>query len=205
MRDNLRMSPDTARSSRRPSEPHAIDVRAADLQDVDRLAQIWYDSWQDAHAAILPVELRRFRTRGSFRDRLQQALPHVRVVGPFGAPVGLCITRRDELYQLYVSAGSRGSGVAAALVADSEARIAEAGIATAWLACAIGNDRAARFYEKCGWRRVGTMVNHAETSEGSFPLEVWRYEKSLAAPRSAEAPQRSCSASATMMPSGPRM
>jgi ribosomal protein S18 acetylase RimI-like enzyme len=183
MRENLQMSPDIARSSSQRSEPHAIHVRAAEVRDVDHLAQIWYDGWQDAHATILPLELRRFRTQESFRDRLQQALPHVRVVGPFGAPVGFCIARLDELYQLFVSAGSRGSGVAPALIADAEARLAEAGIATAWLACAIGNDRAARFYEKCGWRRVGTMVNDAETSEGIFPLEVWRYEKSVTAPR----------------------
>ena len=84
-----------------------------------------------------------------------------------------------EVYQLFVSAGARGSGVAAALINDAEARLAAAGIDTAWLACAIGNDRAARFYEKCGWQRVGTMVNHAETSEGTFALEVWRYEKAL--------------------------
>lgn len=154
---------DRARSD---SSPDAMDVRAA-----------------EAHAAILPVELRRFRTQESFRDRLRQALPHVRVVGPAGAPVGFCITRRDELYQLYVSAESRGSGVAAALIADAEARLAKAGVATAWLACAIGNDRAARFYEKHGWRRVGAIVSHAETAEGSFPLEVRRYEKSAALTR----------------------
>jgi RimJ/RimL family protein N-acetyltransferase len=57
--------------------------------------------------------------------------------------------------------------------------LAAAGVGTAWLACAIGNARAARFYEKCGWRRVGTMINHAETSNGTFLLEVWRYEKAL--------------------------
>jgi ribosomal protein S18 acetylase RimI-like enzyme len=156
-----------------------MDVRAAEAREVDHLAQIWYDGWQDAHAAILPAELRRFRTPESFRDRLQEALPTVRVVGPLGAPVGFCITRSDELYQLYVAAGSRGSGVALALIADAEARLSGAGVATAWLACAIGNERAARFYEKCGWRRVGTIVNDAETSEGTFPLEVWRYEKVL--------------------------
>ena len=50
---------------------------------------------------------------------------------------------------------------------------------TGWLACAIGNDRAARFYEKNGWRRTGTIVNDAETLQGPFPLEVWRYEKAL--------------------------
>jgi RimJ/RimL family protein N-acetyltransferase len=70
-------------------------------------------------------------------------------------------------------------GIAAALVKDAEARLAETGVDTAWLACAIGNERAARFYEKCGWHLAGTMVNHAETADGTFPLEVWRYEKSL--------------------------
>ena len=64
-------------------------------------------------------------------------------------------------------------------MADAEARLSESGVETAWLACAIGNERAARFYEKCGWRRIGTMVNLLETTNGTFPLEVWRYEKSL--------------------------
>jgi len=49
----------------------------------------------------------------------------------------------------------------------------------AWLACAIGNERAARFYEKCGWRRVGKMINPLDTPDGVLPLEVWRYEKRL--------------------------
>ncbi|MDZ5695843.1 GNAT family N-acetyltransferase [Chelativorans sp. M5D2P16] len=77
---------------------------------------------------------------------------------------------------------ARGSGVAAALIADAEARLAGSGVETAWLACAIGNERAARFYEKSGWRLAGTVVNQAETSTGPFPLEVWRYEKRLARP-----------------------
>jgi ribosomal protein S18 acetylase RimI-like enzyme len=156
-----------------------MDVRVAQEIEVDHLARVWYDGWQDAHAQILPAELKRLRTLESFRHRLQAALPNVRVVGPFGAPVGFSILKDDELYQLYVSAPSRGSGVATALIADAEARLSENGVATAWLSCAIGNERAARFYEKCGWHRTGTMTNQLETSQGIFPLEVWRYEKSL--------------------------
>jgi ribosomal protein S18 acetylase RimI-like enzyme len=156
-----------------------MDVRAADAAEISHLAKIWYDGWHEAHAQIVPQELTQLRTLESFRDRLHAALPHVRVVGPPGEPVGFCILQGDELYQLFVSAPSRGSGAAAALVADAEARLAERGVATAWLACAIGNQRAARFYEKCGWHRARIMVNHAETSDGPFPLEVWRYEKSL--------------------------
>jgi GNAT superfamily N-acetyltransferase len=100
-------------------------------------------------------------------------------VGPRGAPVGFYLVKSAELYQLFVSAGSRGSGVAAALIGDAEARLAASGVETAWLACAIGNARAARFYEKHGWARVGNMVNRLDTLSGEYLLEVWRYEKPL--------------------------
>jgi GNAT superfamily N-acetyltransferase len=156
-----------------------MDVRAAQEQEIDQLARLWHDGWHEAHAPIVPEELTRLRTLASFGDRLGAALPNVRVVGPPGAPVGFCIVQGDELYQLFVSSDSRGSGVAAALVADAEARLSAAGVETAWLACAIGNQRAARFYEKCGWHRAGNMINPAETSDGPFPLEVWRYEKTM--------------------------
>jgi ribosomal protein S18 acetylase RimI-like enzyme len=86
----------------------------------------------------------------------------------------------DELYQFYVAAEARGSGVAAELMDDAERQLAAGGVSTAWLACAIGNERAARFYEKRGWRRVATMTYEAETSEGPFPIDNWRYEKDLA-------------------------
>ena len=160
-----------------------MEVRSADEFEVDLLARLWYDGWQDAHARILPAELARHRTEESFRRRLRAALASVRVAGPSGRPAGLVMIKGDELYQLYVSASARGSGVAAALLADAEARLASAGVATAWLACAIGNARAARFYEKNEWRRVGNMINQLDTPAGMFPLEVWRYEKDLSALR----------------------
>jgi ribosomal protein S18 acetylase RimI-like enzyme len=156
-----------------------MDVRAAEAAEVDPLARVCYDGRQDAHASIVPAALTRVRTLESFRDRIREALPDVRVVGPPGAPVGFCIVKGAELYQLFVSAGSRGSGVAGALIVDAEARLSASGVETAWLACAIGNARAARFYEKHGWCRVGTMVNRLDTVSGEFLLDVWRYEKPL--------------------------
>ena len=157
----------------------AVIVRDATEADLDRLAEIWHQGWHQAHSHLVPLELTRLRTLPNFRERLQQALPDVRVIGQSGAPVGFCQLKNDELFQLYVSAESRGSGVAAALIADGESRLAEHGVEVAWLACAIGNERAARFYEKLGWERAGIMINEAETSAGPFPLEVWRYEKRL--------------------------
>jgi ribosomal protein S18 acetylase RimI-like enzyme len=156
-----------------------MDVRAAAAAEIDPVARVWYEGWHDAHASIVPAELTRVRTLESFRDRIREALPDVRVVGPPGAPVGFCIVKGAELYQLFVSAGSRGSGVAGALIVDAEARLSASDVETAWLACAIGNARAARFYEKHGWCRVGTMVNRLDTVSGEFLLDVWRYEKPL--------------------------
>jgi GNAT superfamily N-acetyltransferase len=156
-----------------------MEVRAAEPGEVDHLARVWYDAWRDAHAGIVPEELKRYRTLPSFRDRLAAALADFRVIGPVGAPVGLYLLKGDELYQLFVAAEARGTGIAAALIDDAEARLAASGVRTAWLACAIGNNRAARFYQKRGWRRVGTFTSQLQTPEGTIPLEVWRYEKRL--------------------------
>ena len=65
------------------------------------------------------------------------------------------------------------------LIADAEARLIEEGVEVAWLACAIGNHRAARFYEKSGWHLARTFVSPLDTGAGIFLLEVWRYEKTL--------------------------
>jgi len=93
--------------------------------------------------------------------------------------MGFCITKGSELYQLYVCSDARGAGIASALIRDAETRLSKQGVRTAWLACAIGNERAARFYEKQGWRRTGSVVEHLDVEGGTFPLEVWRYEKAL--------------------------
>jgi ribosomal protein S18 acetylase RimI-like enzyme len=158
---------------------HTIDIRPAEAGDIESLAALWFAGWQDAHATILPAELARHRTLESFADRLQTLLGSTRIAGPRNGPTGFCITKGDELYQLYVSAQSRGAGVAAALISDAEARLVERDVDTAWLACAIGNERAAKFYQKCGWHRAGTMVIQLETPAGMLPLNIWRYEKRL--------------------------
>ena len=150
-----------------------MDVRVADETEIDYLANLWYDGWQDAHAKVVPAELKRLRTLQSFHDRMAHLLADTRVIGPVGQPLGFCAIMEDELYQLYVAAAARGTHVAADLIDDGEARLRERGVKTAWLSAAIGNERALRFYEKRGWRRVGEMTNLLDTIEGTFKLLTW--------------------------------
>ena len=156
-----------------------MNVRPAEPDDLGALARLWLEVWTASHAPMMPPALIKLRTLESFHERLAHMIEDVQVIGPLGAPVGFCAIKDDELYQMFVSPAAQGTGVAAALMADGEARLRANGVSTTWLSCAIGNDRAARFYEKLGWRRARVMLNEVETSAGPFALETWRYEKTL--------------------------
>src|SRR5262245_14661169 len=112
-----------------------MQLRSADVAEIDHLARLWHDVWHETHTSLQPPELTRLRTLKSFRERLQAALLDIRVAGPLGTPIGFSVLKGEELYQLFVSPETRGSGVAAALIADAEARLAERGVQVAWLTC----------------------------------------------------------------------
>ena len=156
-----------------------MNVRPAEPDDLDALARLWFEVWTASHAPMMPEALIKLRTLESFHERLAHMIDDVRVIGPLGAPIGFCAIKDDELYQMFVSAAAQGTGAAAVLMADGEARLKTNGVRTTWLSCAIGNDRAARFYEKLGWRRIGPLPIEVETSAGPFTLESCRYEKDL--------------------------
>jgi GNAT superfamily N-acetyltransferase len=146
------------------------------------LAALWHQTWHEAHAEIVPPALTAKRSLESFVMRLAEAGDRLRVAGPEGAPLGLCILHDNRVDQIYVAADAHGSGLAAALLANGVARLGAAGFTVAKLDCADGNARAAHFYAREGWRRRGIEVATVETAEGPFPLRVIVFEKALPAP-----------------------
>lgn len=158
----------------------SITIRAPFDDELPALASLWHEGWHEGHASIVSPALTRLRTLDDFSARLKRLLPYVRVSGKVGTPTGFCVVKGDELHQMYVARSVRGQGVAAALMVDGEQRLRLAGHELGWLACAIGNDRAAHFYQKCGWACRGEITLGSETSAGDFPVKVWRYEKRIA-------------------------
>ncbi len=155
------------------------DPRHAQPADLDPLARLWHDGWREAHLAHVPPELSAKRTLQSFRSRLEGFGENLRTAGPIGAPLGFCAIRDDELDQLFVAREARGTGLAATLLADGEARLKAQGFRRPHLLCVIQNTRAARFYERHGWENMGISHEAVQTEDGPFAFDVLRFEKSL--------------------------
>ncbi|WP_394177427.1 GNAT family N-acetyltransferase [Yoonia maritima] len=154
-------------------------IATLDEMHLFQAAQLWNNGWHEAHAKIVPSKLVALRTIESFKRRLKDDTVYPRVCIQDDEVLGLCITRENELYQIYVSPKARGRGVAPALMMDAESSLLETGYLSAWLACAMGNDQAARFYKKSGWHNTGERTVELETSQGAFSLKVWKFVKSL--------------------------
>ncbi len=150
--------------------------------DIPTLARLWHDGWHEAHAAHVPIDLSEMRTLDSFAARLDTMQARTRVIGPVGAPLGICAIEADELDQLFVAPEGRGTGAAAALLRDGEARLAAAGVARAHLFCLAENDVAARFYARQGWDDMGLHLMGPPATVRPFELRCIRFEKSLGGP-----------------------
>src|SRR5690606_7813338 len=71
-------------------------IRDAKPQDLESLTDLWFTGWQDGHAGLTPAELARFRTRGSFRERLEAAFDTVRVAETAEGIRGFSMIKGDE-------------------------------------------------------------------------------------------------------------
>ncbi|MCT8161512.1 GNAT family N-acetyltransferase [Pseudoruegeria sp. SHC-113] len=154
--------------------------RKATPQDTAAIAALWAEGWQDAHAGIVPAALLAARTPKSFPPRVAAHLGGTWIAETEGRLLGFFIIEGAEVYQFYVARAARGTGLATRQMAQAEAVLHADGVEAAWLACSVGNARAAAFYEKAGWRNVGEVEIEVETAEAGFPLTVWRFEKTLA-------------------------
>ena len=153
-----------------------MQIRCAQMGDIAEIAQLWHLQWHSAHAAVVDADLVRLRAPAEFMARTADHLAQTHVVIVDGALAGFFMVEGDELYQFYVGAGQQGSGLAQAMMREAEAVLPGP---RGWLACSVGNDRAARFYAKCGWENVGEEELAVETSAGPRPVRIWRFEKDV--------------------------
>ena len=155
--------------------------RGATVADLAPLTDLFLRRWHDAHAACSPPGLIAIRTREDFAARLRGFFTagDLWVVGPIGAPTGFVALKGHHIDQLYVAAPLEGRGVAHQLMAHAEAVLKRRGHAVAEVWCNTGNDRAAAFYRKSGWRLRTTEDVDLASTAGTFRLACFVFEKPL--------------------------
>jgi GNAT superfamily N-acetyltransferase len=154
-----------------------MDLRPGRTDDAAAVAAIWESGWRDGHLGNVPDELVALRTPESFRTRAAERVADTTVADVDGALAGFVMVVGDEVEQVYVSTAHRGSGVAAALLAEAERLVAAAGHRSAWLAVVPGNARARRFYERSGWVDDGGFDYPATYAGGVVQVPCRRYVK----------------------------
>jgi GNAT superfamily N-acetyltransferase len=156
-----------------------ITLRRAVPEDAAAVAEIWHLGWRDGHLGNVPEELTTVRGEDSFRTRAARRIGDTTVAVVGGEVAGFTMVVGDEVEQVYVAAGHRGTGVADALLDDAERQVRAAGHTTAWLAVVAGNARARRFYERRGWVDAGLFTYAAASDRGPIRVPSHRYEKAL--------------------------
>lgn len=85
-----------------------------------------------------------------------------------------------ELKRMFVRAGSRGQGVADAILARLTQEASDAGLALLRLETGIHQPAALRFYERNGFRRCGTFGQYAEMAPQAVETSLF-FENHIAA------------------------
>ncbi|MDW9358538.1 GNAT family N-acetyltransferase [Sinorhizobium meliloti] len=157
-------------------------IRPAVFGDKEAIAHLWHQGWHDAHAELVPPEVLPYRTQSHFPIWLKEAPDTFYVARSGENLLGFVSLQGIEVVKLYVAVGSRGTGVASALLSFAERTLRENGVLEAVLLCTAGNARAERFYRRQGWSLFDTFDDALWAPTGinhKFVVSTHRYRKKL--------------------------
>jgi ribosomal protein S18 acetylase RimI-like enzyme len=152
----------------------AAHIRLCRPGDEDALALVGQATFLETFAGVLPgtdivMHCRRQHAPGVYRSWLEgDARVWLAEAEPFGAPVGYLVlaraslpvenpSERDlEVKRIYLLDRFRGNGIGKRLMMEAESHARHVGAVRLLLGVYSRNDRAVAFYERFGFRRVGT-------------------------------------------------
>ncbi len=153
-----------------------VDLRPARDHDAPAVAQVWWEGWGDAHLGHVPEEVVVARTRESFDSRAASRVADISVVEVDGVVRGFVMVGEDEVEQVFLDRGARGSGLATLLLDEGERRVRSHGHRRARLFVVPGNPRARAFYARRGWRDDGDVI-YTPVDDDSLEVPTRLYTK----------------------------
>lgn len=171
-----------------------VVVREALIEDAAELGRMHVESWRWAYAGLLPAEvlagLSVAERTARWREILASAERSVTFVATGPDVVGFASAgpaRPDaggpavgELYGIYLAEHVAGIGIGRMLQDEAQGWLRAQGFTEARLWVLRDNQRARRFYERCGWRTDG--AEKLERRPEGFLLDQVRYRRDLPDP-----------------------
>lgn len=134
-----------------------IDPRVLERMDVDREAQRRADLWDEYHADPRATEL------------LAEFDGGVAGWAAIGPSIDDDLPDDGQVYAIYALPRFWSAGVGHALLTVAEERLGREGFTRAHLWVLQGNERAADFYERHGWREDGMVKDDDRLIGGAHP------------------------------------
>jgi GNAT superfamily N-acetyltransferase len=171
-----------------------MEVRRATARDAGPIATVHVRTWQEAYPGLIPQDYldalsidERTTSWASTLADTDWPRRGTFVLEDAGYVVGFVFVRRSEdedlgggpvgeVVALYVRASAWGGGGGRALLEAARSEFTRAGYEYATLWVLGTNDRARRFYERCGWEADGATKLHDWVA---FTAEDVRYRAKL--------------------------
>jgi GNAT superfamily N-acetyltransferase len=154
-------------------------LRAAGRDELGEIGRLYHAVWQETQASLQPPGVAASRDEAFFIDRVRRFPVPPLAAYCEGKLLGFAAWAENTLGQLYIAPEGRKLGLGRALLLASEHAIWASGFDRARLLCLVGNRNARAFYERCGWRHEGDIVEEAETRSGPVPVACWEMVKDL--------------------------
>ncbi|SFS16104.1 Ribosomal protein S18 acetylase RimI [Microbacterium sp. cf046] len=161
-------------------------VRVATRDDTRAIATVRIESWRAGYDGLIAREVldrmdveHEARRRGELWDQYHSDPRSVELLAEVDgdlagwAAVGPSIDEDlpddGQVYAIYALPRFWSAGVGHALMTDAETRLVAAGFDRAHLWVLEGNERAAAFYERHGWREDGAIQDDDQLIRGDHP------------------------------------
>lgn len=170
-----------------------IDARDATAADANGIARVHVRSWQGAYRGLMPDahldSLDESARAEVWRRSIERGLGHVLVAEADGEIAGFvaCFASRDEdaparcgeVGAIYLDPGFWDCGIGWTLMSAAIDRLTSDGYTEVTLWVLAGNERAMRFYERCGF-----VIDGSEKVDDAMgiALHELRYRRPLGSP-----------------------
>ena len=161
-----------------------LTVRVATRDDAASITRVRIDTWRAAYAGLMAQEIldamdaereteRRLARWDEMHDELHACdlLAEIDGVAAGWASIGPSIDgdrpRDGQVYAIYARPEHWSRGVGHALLVTAERRLRSSGFRKAHLWVLDGNERAAAFYERHGWREDGATMTDERRIAGT--------------------------------------